>query len=183
MSGNNKRSYKLFVAGLTFYDHLPLKGSSIWKKKGWKFLKLYHSSLLTSNELLRMLTKTNNQCNEKIVNIMSYKVYIHIRMYIYHYFISLSMSTAVSLLTSKVLVFLCNIWVVVDGCVWLWVVAYFSITHKDICSAWISLPLPKFFSYRLTSWTSEKYNRSIAILRRTLLWISESELVFDNFSE
>ena len=31
--------------------------------------------------------------------------------------------------------------------------------------------MPKFFSHRLTSQTSQKYNRSIVILRRTLLWI------------
>ena len=124
MSGNNKRSYKLFVAGLTFYNRLTLKGSLTWKNTRWKFLKLYHSSLLTSNELLRMLTKPKSQCNEKMVNIMSYKVYIytHTHVYRYHCFISLSMSISVSVLTSKVLVFLCNFWVVVDGCGWLWIV-------------------------------------------------------------
>ena len=31
--------------------------------------------------------------------------------------------------------------------------------------------LSKFFSCRLTSWTSQKYNRSFIILLRTLLWI------------
>ena len=43
-------------------------------------------------------------------------------MYKYHCFISLSVSTFVSVLTSKVLAFLCNFWVVVDGCGCLWVV-------------------------------------------------------------
>ena len=31
--------------------------------------------------------------------------------------------------------------------------------------------MPKIFSHRLTSETSQKYNRSIVILQRTLLWI------------
>ena len=35
------------------------------------------SSPLTSNELLMMLTKTNNQVNQEIANIMTYKVYTH----------------------------------------------------------------------------------------------------------
>ena len=40
--------------------------------------------------------------------------------------------------------------------------------YKDICSAWISRTSVNIFSYRLTSETSQKYNRSIFILRRTL---------------
>ena len=43
--------------------------------------------------------------------------------------------------------------------------------YKDICSAWWAVLLPKFLSHRLTSWTSQKYNRATVILRRTLLWI------------
>ena len=64
------------------------------------------SPLLTSNELLLMLTKTNNQSKQKIKNIMTYKVYTHrcthTHMYIYHCFILLSKSMSVSVLASTV---------------------------------------------------------------------------------
>ena len=127
MSGINDRLWNLFVGGLAFYNHSILKGSLIWRKKRWKFLKLqrkktftsvfwnkHRSSLLTSKGLLWILTKTNNQSNEKIVDIMSYKTYTHthlhthththtqthththIHMYVYHFFISLSKPTSVS---------------------------------------------------------------------------------------
>ena len=43
--------------------------------------------------------------------------------------------------------------------------------YKNICSAWISRTSAEFFSHRLTSSTSQKYNRSIVVLRRTFLWI------------
>ena len=71
-----------------------------------------------------MLRKTNNQLNQKLVNIMTYIKYIHTdtdtgtdahtrarthahththtHMYTYHCFISLSRPTSVSVLTSKV---------------------------------------------------------------------------------
>ena len=63
------------------------------------------SSFLTLNELLWMLTKSNNQSNQKIVNIITYKVYTdrYTHMYIYmHWFISRPKSTPVSVLTRKV---------------------------------------------------------------------------------
>ena len=62
------------------------------------------SVLLTSNELLLMLTKTKNHFNQKIVNVMTYKVHTHRRthMYIYHCFRLLSKSASVSVLTTKV---------------------------------------------------------------------------------
>ena len=40
-------------------------------------LRRQKSSFLTSNKLLLMLTKTNNQLNQKIVNIMTYAKYVH----------------------------------------------------------------------------------------------------------
>ena len=43
--------------------------------------------------------------------------------------------------------------------------------YKDICSGWISRTSAEIYLHRLTSWTSQKYNRSTVILRRTLLWI------------
>ena len=115
------RALTKVVAGLNFYNHSILKGSLIWRKKRCKFLKIQRKkilpsvfynkhrwSLLISNGLLWILKKTNNQSNQKIVDIMSYEIYTHrdtdtlTHMYIYHCFIWLSKPTSVSVLTSKV---------------------------------------------------------------------------------
>ena len=45
--------------------------------------------------------------------------------------------------------------------------------YNNICFAWISCTSAEFFSHRLMSWMSQKYNRSFVILRRTFLWIFE----------
>ena len=92
MRGINKRSYNFFVANLNFYNDSTLKESLIWREKRWTFFRLqrkktlasvfwnkHQSALLTSNELLCILTKANNQFNEKMADTMFYKIctYIH----------------------------------------------------------------------------------------------------------
>ena len=54
-----------------------------------------------------------------------------------------------------------------------WVSFFFKIMklYKDICSARINRTSAETFLHRLTSQTSQNYNRSIVILRRALLWI------------
>ena len=48
MSGINKRSYKLSVVGLTFYDHPTLKGSLRKRKKKMKVFKATKERTFTS---------------------------------------------------------------------------------------------------------------------------------------
>ena len=77
------------------------------------------SPLLTSNELLLMLTKTNNQSKQKIKNIMTYKVYTHRRTHTYvyipffHITIKVNVCFSINIYSAEIVSLF---WVIVDGC-------------------------------------------------------------------
>ena len=81
-----------------------------------------------------MMTKTNNQSKQKIKNIMTYKVYTHRRththVYIpfFHITIKLNVCFSINIYSAEIFRFFGWLWMVVGGCRWLHVVAYFSIT-------------------------------------------------------
>ena len=81
---------------------------------------------------------------------------------IIHYVFSEATNTVLETLTNSTGKHLC--WSLFFSLKWFFPQKTFVLHEQDVL-------LPKFSSHRLTSQTSQKYNRSIAILRRTLPWI------------
>ena len=66
----------------------------------------------------------------------------------------------------KMSCFICSVF----SCVYFFFLKTMKLS-KDICSAWINRASAEIVFHRLTWETSQKYNRSIVILQRALLWI------------